>query len=148
MLHQGSNPRPGTIPLPLRLRQRAVTVTLPLGQVLRPRRIAAENLTLPGIRRVPPDTGLPRVKKIGKPPTIMPMGRGGDDRMDQLGTAVNPDRSLHAEEPLIPFLRLMHLRVSLPILVLRGTRRADDHGVNKGPGVNLEAVRSPGGTPR
>jgi hypothetical protein len=60
--------------------------------------------------------------------------------MDQLGAAVNPDRSLHAEEALIPFLRLMHFGVSLPILVLRGTRRVDDPGVHGGPGMDLEAV--------
>ncbi len=148
MLHQGSNPRPGTIPLPLRLRQRAVTVTLPLGEVLRSRRIPAEDLPLPGVRRVPPDTGLPPVKELGKDPRVMPMGRGGDDRMDQLGAAVNPEMSLHAKVPRVALLRLMHLGIPPPVLILGGTRRADDRGVHKGPGVNLEAVRSPGGTPR
>ncbi len=140
MLHQGANPRPGTIPLPLHLRQRPVTMTFPLSEVPGPRRTSAEDFPLPGVRRVPPDTGLPPVKKIGKHPTVMHMGRGGDDRRDQLGTAVDPDMSLHPKEPLIALSRLMHLGIPPPVLALRRTRRTDDRGVHNGPGVNLETV--------
>ena len=52
------------------------------------------------------------------------------NRMNQLAATVHTNVRLHAEVPLITLLRLVHLRITRLVLVLRRTRRIDDRGID------------------
>ena len=54
---------------------------------------------------------------------VADIGRGATDRMDQTRLGVDADVSLHAEMPVVAFLRLMHLGVAGLGLVLGRRRR-------------------------
>jgi hypothetical protein len=60
--------------------------------------------------------------------------------MNQFRLAIDPDMGLHAEVPLIPFLRLMHLRISLLRPILRRTGRTDDGRITNGPSAHLQPM--------
>ena len=68
------------------------------------------------------------------------MGRCGRDRMNQLGAAVHANMRLHAKVPLVPLLRLMHLRIPLLRPILRRTGGTDDGGIHNGPSTDLHAM--------
>ena len=52
--------------------------------------------------------------------------------MDQTGMGIDTNVGFHAEVPLIAFLGLMHLGVTLALLVFGGAGRFDDGGVYDG----------------
>jgi hypothetical protein len=52
--------------------------------------------------------------------------------MDQTGMGIDTNVGFHAEVPLIAFLGLVHLGVTLALLVLGGAGRFDDGGVYDG----------------
>ncbi len=52
------------------------------------------------------------------------------DGMRQSRLGINTDMGLHAEEPLIALLRLVHFRIALAILILRRARRVDQRGID------------------
>lgn len=63
---------------------------------------------------------------------VMNVRRGGDQRMGDAAVGVNADVGFHAKVPLVAFLDLMHLGVSLAVFVLTRTRGFDDGGVDDG----------------
>ena len=63
---------------------------------------------------------------------VVGVGRRGRHAVHYARTGVHPDMRLHPEVPLVPLLRLMHLRVPLPGTVLGGGWRLDDGGVHDG----------------
>ena len=52
---------------------------------------------------------------------VADIGRSANDRMDQTRLGVDADVSLHAEMPVVAFLRLMHLGVAgLALFLVEG----------------------------
>ena len=64
----------------------------------------------------------------------------GHYMVNQLGPTDHADVGLHAKIPLIALLGLVHIRIALFLLVLGGTRRVDDAGIDYGAPVHLQAV--------
>lgn len=61
---------------------------------------------------------------------VMYVSGGANDGMHQPGVGIHGDMGFHAEMPLVAFLGLTHLRIPLTILVLGGTGRINEGGVN------------------
>ena len=55
-----------------------------------------------------------------------------DDRMHQARSGIDADVGLHAKVPVVAFLRLVHFRITLAILVLGRRWRGDQRGVDDG----------------
>jgi len=53
-------------------------------------------------------------------------------RVDQSRVGIGTDVDLHPEVPLVAFLDLVHLRITLPALILRRGKRSDQGGVDHG----------------
>ncbi len=100
-----------------------------------------DNVTLPAVGSIAPDLGLLAMQQLGQHLTVMHMGRGGHDRMNQLGAAVHAHMRLHAKVPLVPLLRLMHLQILLLRPILRRTGDPDDSGIHNGSSAHLEPLR-------
>lgn len=60
--------------------------------------------------------------------TVMHIGGGRRDGMNELCLAIHANMRLHADIPLVPLLRLMHLGIPL----LRAIRRRTGGGNNPG----------------
>lgn len=60
--------------------------------------------------------------------------------MDNAAVHVNADVPLHAEVPLVPFLCLVHLGVSLLVPVLRGGGCCNDRGIDDRPVFHEQSV--------
>ena len=71
---------------------------------------------------------------------IIDVCRSADDGVHQAGFSVHPDMRLHAEMPLVAFLDLVHLGVTLTSAVLGGTWCCDKRGVHHGAGLEQQAV--------
>lgn len=140
MLHLGADPGFGLVFRPLFLAQFSMATTLLLSKVPGLRRLFSNNLALPAICRVAPNSGLIAVEQVRQHPAVMHIRRSGYHRVYQLRAAVHSYMGLHAEVPLIALLRLVHLRITGLFLVLGGSRRIDDRGVNYGALRNLYAV--------
>lgn len=61
---------------------------------------------------------------------VMLIGWSRCDRVNQTRVCIHTNVGLHAEVPVVAFLGLLHLRISLAPLVLRRARRTDDGGVH------------------
>ena len=79
---------------------------------------------------------------------VMLISGGRCDAVRQSGSGINTDMGFHAEVPLIPFLGLVHLRITLTGFILGGAWRFDNRCVQQGsffyqntriaqPGANL-----------
>ncbi|KXK54720.1 MAG: hypothetical protein UZ07_CHB004002496, partial [Chlorobi bacterium OLB7] len=101
MLDLGPHLRLATVLLALPLGQRPVPAGLPVGEVLRARRDLADQCLLAGVGRVAIDPVLVAMQQLRNRVLVMHVGRGGDDRMNQLGLAIDADVGLHAEVPLV-----------------------------------------------
>ena len=140
MLHLRPNLRFCPVPRSLFLAQWSIAATLLLGKISGIRRLFTYRITLAGVGRVAPHSGLIAMEKVRKHLAVVYVRRSGRYRMDQLGTAVYTDVGLHAEIPLLSLLRLMHLRVPfLPAVLCRGGS-VDDGGVNYGTSTDLHTV--------
>ena len=91
-------------------------------------------------RPIAPHPRLIAVQHVWDRSAIMHIGGRSDHRVNNLGLAVDTDVRLHAEIPLIAFLRLMHLGVALPSPVLGRGRRGDDRRIHDGACANLQPV--------
>lgn len=70
------------------------------------------------------------VKEIGEHRTVVHVCRASTNGMDEATLGIHADVCLHAEVPLIPLLRLMHLGVVFPPRVLRARRSSDDRRIH------------------
>lgn len=61
--------------------------------------------------------------------------------VNQARRSINADVRFHSEVPVIAHLRLVHLRITLAILVLRRRQRRDQRGVNNSPRASSNAFR-------
>lgn len=93
-----------------------------------------------GIGRIAPNAVLIAVKQIPQNHRIVDISRRSHNRMNQLGFTVNTNVGLHSEVPLIALLGLMHIRIALLLLVLGGTRRADNTGIDDSASAYLQAI--------
>lgn len=84
--------------------------------------------------------GLLHLRKVWLQLAVMYIRRRGNDRMNQLGPAVDAYVCLHAEVPLIPFLGLVHLGIALLALVFDRAGRADNRCIRDGAGADLHAL--------
>lgn len=123
-----------------RLGQLPVATTLGLGEVPGSWCMISDCLFLSAVRRVAPNSRFLAMEQVGQYLGIMNIGRRCDHGMNQFCAAVDPDMRLHPEVPLIPFARLTHLRITLLLLVLGGTWRADDAGVNDCTAGDLQPI--------
>lgn len=108
--------------------------------VLGRRSVRSDDGSLTLIGRVAPQFGFVPMQQIRQTVRVVHIRRRRHCRMNHLCPAVDPDVRLHPEEPLIPLLRLVHVRIALLILVLRRRRGADDGRVDNGPTADLDAV--------
>ena len=125
---------------PLCFGQFPVAAALCLGEVSGPGRVIRHCLSLTAVRRIAPYAGFLTVKQVGQNLGIVNIGRCRDYGVNELGAAVDTDVGFHAEVPLIAFARLTHLRIALFLLVLGGTWRTDNTGVNDRPAGNLQPI--------
>ena len=120
MFDPGPDSGLGAVLRAFRVCQGLVAVALLVRKVLRSRGMLSDHFTLPVIGRVTPYTSFLAMKQVGQQLAVVHIGRRGGNRMDQLALAVHANVSLHAEVPLVSLLRLVHLRVPLPVPVLGG----------------------------
>ncbi len=111
-----------------------------LGEVRRPRYMFAYQFDLSSISRVTPDAGPTAMQQVGQYLAVMHVGRRRSHRADECALAVHPDVRLHAKIPLAAFVRSMHIRLSLPVLVLRRNRSVDIDGIRDGAGIHLHPI--------
>ena len=104
------------------------------------RGVLPEDIGLALIRRVTPHPGLFAMEEVGQDRGVMNVRRGRHYGMNDLGLAVDPDMGLHAEVPLIPLTRLMHVRIALLVLVLGGRGGIDDGGIDDRALGDLDAL--------
>ena len=71
---------------------------------MRVRSVLPDHIGLAPIGLVAPDAGLVSMQQIVQHLAVGDVGRGGDDGVDDLGFAVDPDMRFHSETPLISFL--------------------------------------------
>jgi len=74
---------------------------------------------------IAPAAGFEDVQPVVQRIAIGNFGRRDQNRMEELGTAVDPDVRLHAKVPLLALGRLVHLGVSLAVTVFGRTRHTD-----------------------
>lgn len=106
------------------------------------RRMRPDHGALPAIGRVAPHLRLLAMQELWHHPAVMHMGRRGRHRMNQRGLVVHADMGLHAAIPRVALLRLMHLGISLPLTILRGTRSGNEGGIDHRPAADLEPMGS------
>ena len=82
------------------------------------------------VGRIPPHIGLRPMQEQGRHLAVMHLRRSGGQMMDEAGLLVNPDVQFHAEIPLLPLARGMHLRVPLPRLILGGCGSLNQGGIH------------------
>ena len=140
MLHFGSDSRLVPVSGSFFIGQLPVAAALCLREIFSSGRMARYSSCLSAVRGVTPDSGFLAVEQVGQYLGIMDIGRCGDNGVDELRLAVDTDVRFHSEVPLIALAGLTHLRIALLLLVLGGTRRADDAGVNNGTAGYLQAV--------
>ena len=129
-------PGPGPITLPVKRPVRTVEPLAPSRLAVHPPvnipgngRLSA---TLTGIRLVPVDDGLLTMQALVHDDRIMHR-RIGHRHTVHPALCVSADVRLHAKIPGIPLFCLFHLRVPLPLPILRRTRRTDDAGIHNRP---------------
>lgn len=80
------------------------------------------------------------VQQVSRGHDVMNVGRRGVDAMDQPESVINADVHLHAEVPLIPFLGLMHFRISFALIVFSGAGRRNNRSVDNAAFAQHQAV--------
>ena len=93
-------------------------------------RLRLDCLGLAAIRLIAPYVRLVTMQEIGQNLRIGDVGRGGHHGVDNFRPAVDPNRGLHAEVPLVAFLGLMHVGVARLAGILGGGRCVDDRRVH------------------
>src|SRR6516162_8093295 len=99
---------------------------------------------LAAVGLITPHPGLLPMQQIGQHRAVGDIGRRHHRRVDQLGTAVDPEMRLYAEVPLVALLGLMHLGITRLLGVLGRGRRTDDGGVDDRAGRHLQVRYPPG----
>ncbi len=140
MLHLGPDTGPIPVPETLHLGQTPTAAALRVGEVPGPWCEISYGLFLHTVSRITPHAGLFTMAQVGQHLGIMDIGRRRHDGVNELRTTVDTDVRLHPEEPLVALLGRAHVRVALLLLVLGGTRGADDAGVNDSPKEDLQAI--------
>src|SRR5499426_3576885 len=112
MLDLGPHPRLLAIRGPLGPAQDLLAARFALSEILRVGRTGAEHRRLPGVGGVAPHPALAAVQQPGQRLTVVHVGRGDLDRMNELALAIDAEVPFHPEVPLLAFLGLMHLRIA------------------------------------
>ncbi len=141
MLNPCTNSGLGAVGLALSILQRAVPMRFVVGEVERRRGTCAHRLTLPAIGGIAPHSRFCAMQQVVKQLAVVDVSGRGRGRVNEPFLTVDADMPLHAEVPLVAFLRLVHLRITRPIAVLGRTRRMDNGGIHNGASRDLEAVR-------
>jgi hypothetical protein len=97
--------------------------------------------TLALVGRIAPDFSLLAGQQIGQASRIVNVRRSRSNVMDEFRSAVDANVRFHPELPLIALLRLMHVRITRFILVLRRRRCVDDRGIDNGAFTDFDPVR-------
>jgi hypothetical protein len=133
----GPHPGLGAV---FRLHDAAMAVAA-VDEVLRPRGVLEDHRPLATVRLIAPHARLFAMQKIGQHRAVGDIGRRGDDRVDQLGAAVDAEMRLHAEIPLVALLRLMHLGIARLVGILGRRGRIDDRCIDDRAGDDLQPPR-------
>lgn len=129
-----------SVPAAVCLGQLPVATAFSLSEVPGAWCMVSNCLFLSGVCGVAPNSGFLTMEQVRQYLGIVDISRRRDYGMDELGTAVDTDMGFHTEVPLIALARLAHLRIALLLLVLGGTRGANDTGINNGAAGNLQPV--------
>ena len=76
-------------------------------------RVRSDHVALSTIGGITPHPCFFSMQQFRQDLTVMDIGRRGRHGMNQLRLAVHANMCLHAEIPLVPLLRLMHLGIPL-----------------------------------
>lgn len=120
--------------------QLSVAAAFGLGKVLSKGGVIGDRLLLAGVGGVAPNPGFFAVKQVRQDLGVVYVGRCRDHRVNEPGFTVDANMRLHAEIPLVTLFRLLHFRIALFLLVLGGTRCADDAGIDDGAAGYLHPV--------
>src|SRR5712691_9577842 len=140
VLDSGAHARARSIDDALTRLQVLVAAPALLSKVLRRGSKSFDHLALPGVGAITPDMGFSPMKQLRQQVAVAHVGGARRHRVNELGLLVHADMALHAEEPLVAFLRLMHLGVALPGGVLGRARRVDDGGIDDRARAHLHAA--------
>lgn len=117
---------------PLSIRQRFIPAAFSLGKFFGFRCSGLNDFTLSRIGQFTPDADFLAMQQIFKHLRFINIGRFRCYQVDDFAFTVDTNVGLHTKIPLIAFLGLMHLWITLLVLVLGRTRRIDDAGVHNG----------------
>lgn len=120
--------------------QFAIPAAFSVREIPGSRRVIGNDISFPGIGRITPYPGFLSVQQITENNRIVNIGGCSYHGMNQPGFAIYTDMRLHPEIPLIPFLRLVHIRIALSFLVLGGTGRINDRCIDNGAAGNFYPV--------
>src|SRR6266404_3815967 len=109
----GAHARASPVDDALPRREVLVAAASLLREVFGSRSDGLDQLGLTGVSAIAPDVGLFAMKQLRQHVTVAHVRSRGRHRVDELGLLVDTHVRLHAEEPLIALLRLMHLGVAL-----------------------------------
>ena len=140
VLHAAADLRLHAVTSALNLVYDALVPSAAVGEVAGLGGVLPEDFGLALIGRVAPHPGLLPMEQIGQDRGVMDVGGSRHHGVDDLGLAVDPDVGLHAEVPLVPFPRLMHVGITLFVPVLGRRRGIDDGGVYDRPLGDLDAL--------
>ena len=112
-----------------------------LDEALGLRSVVPKHVVLPAGGGGAPYPRLLALQELRQHLPVMPMGRRGRDRGEQVGPTSYPAMRRHAEVPLVALLDLLHLWIPLLLASLRRTRGADDRGIPEGAPADREALR-------
>src|SRR3954471_6830051 len=100
-------------------------------------------LVRPGVAGIAEDIFLLSMQQRRRLGNVGFIGGSAHHRMDQARGDIDPDMGLHPEVPLIALLRLVHLRITALLLVLRRRRGGNDGRIDDRPVPHQQAALLP-----
>src|SRR4051795_2004295 len=97
-------------------------------------------LVRPGVAGIAEDIFLLSMQQRRRLGNVGFIGGSAHHRMDQARGDIDPDMGLHPEVPLIALLRLVHLRITALLLVLRRRRGGNDGRIDDRPVPHQQAA--------
>src|SRR5712671_2109056 len=140
VLHSGADLRLGSVLAPLGLVDLTVVAVALIDEVLRLWRLFANHIPLAAVRLISVHPSLFSVQQMRQRQGISHIRCGDFYGVDDLLFTIHSDVGLHPEIPLFSLGRLMHLRITLPALVLCRRGRTDDRRIHDRATAHLDAL--------
>src|SRR5665213_2932326 len=112
-----------------------------VGQILCHRCYTRQDISLASIGLIAPHPRLFSVQQVRQRFLVSDIGCRDLYRVNDLRSAVDANVYFHAEIPLLALLDLVHLRVAIPVLVLRRARGVDNRRIHDRAIAHFDATR-------